>query len=67
MKKRDFRVLWIMRINAATRSCGISYSKFMGALKAGNVVINRKMLAEMAVKDMDAFRKLVDQVNKKAA
>jgi ribosomal protein L20 len=39
----------------------------MGALKAGNVVINRKMLAELAVKDMDAFRKLVDQVNKKAA
>lgn len=67
MKKRDFRSLWIMRINAATRSCGMSYSKFMGALRAGNIVINRKMLAEMAVKDMDAFRKLVDQVNKKAA
>lgn len=67
MKKRDFRVLWIMRINAAARACGMSYSKFIGALKANNVDINRKMLAEIAVRDMDAFRKIVENVNKKAA
>ncbi|HOP62856.1 MAG TPA: 50S ribosomal protein L20 [Spirochaetota bacterium] len=67
LKKRDFRALWIMRINAAARSCGISYSRLIGALKANNVDINRKMLAEIAVKDMDAFRKIVENVNKKAA
>ncbi len=67
MKKRDFRTLWIMRINAASRACGFSYSKFIGMLKLNKVDINRKMLAEMAVKDMDAFRKLVEKVNNKAA
>lgn len=67
MKKRDFRSLWIMRINAASRACGLSYSRFIGMLKIGKVDINRKMLAEMAVTDMDAFRKLVEKVNSKAA
>jgi large subunit ribosomal protein L20 len=67
LKKRDFRALWIMRINAAARACGMSYSRLIGALKAGNVDINRKMLAEIAVRDMDAFRKIVENVNKKAA
>ncbi len=67
MKKRDFRSLWIMRINAASRACGLSYSRLIGMLKIGKVDINRKMLAEMAVTDMDAFRKLVEKVNDKAA
>lgn len=67
MKKRDFRSLWIMRINAASRACGVSYSRLIGMLKIGKVDINRKMLAEMAVTDMDAFRKLVEKVNSKAA
>lgn len=66
LKKRDFRSLWIMRINAAARSCGMSYSRLIGALKANKVDINRKMLAEIAVKDMDAFRKIVDNVKKVA-
>jgi len=67
MKKRDFRSLWIMRINAASRACGVSYSRLIGMLKIGKVDINRKMLAEMAVTDMDAFRKIVEKVNDKAA
>ena len=66
-RKRQFRQLWIARINAAARMNGLSYSKFMYGLKLAGVDMNRKMLAEMAVKDMDAFRKLVDQVSKKAA
>ncbi len=60
--KRNMRKLWIARINAATRINGMSYSTFMGALKKGKISINRKMLAEMAVNDKDAFAKLVDQV-----
>jgi large subunit ribosomal protein L20 len=66
MKKRDFRSLWIMRINAAARACGMSYSRLMGALKSNNIDINRKMLAEIAVRDMDAFRKIVENVKKAA-
>ena len=66
MKKRDFRSLWIMRINAAARACGMSYSRLMGALKTNNIDINRKMLAEIAVRDMDAFRKIVENVKKAA-
>ena len=66
MKKRDFRSLWIMRINAAARACGISYSRLMGALKLHKIDINRKMLAEIAVRDMDAFRKIVENVKKAA-
>ena len=66
MKKRDFRSLWIMRINAAARACGMSYSKLMGALKTNNIDINRKMLAEIAVRDMDAFRKIVENIKKAA-
>ena len=67
MKKRDFRALWIMRINAAARACGISYSQLIGALKAGKIELNRKMLADIAVRDMDAFRKIVEDIKKKAA
>lgn len=59
-KKRDFRSLWIARINAACRESGMSYSRFMAALKKEGVTLNRKMLAEMAVRDGDAFKKLVE-------
>ena len=56
------RRLWIIRVNAASRMCGMSYSKFIAALAKANVTINRKMLAEIAATDMNAFKKLVDQV-----
>lgn len=59
-KKRDYRRLWITRINAACRQHGLSYSRFMNALLKAQVQVNRKMLAEMAVSDKDAFKKLVD-------
>lgn len=61
-KKRDFRKLWIARINAATRMNGMSYSKFMNGLKKNGIEINRKMLAEIAVSDPAAFAKLVEKV-----
>ena len=61
-KKRDFRKLWIARINAATRMNGMSYSKFMNGLKKNGIEINRKMLAEIAVSDPAAFTKLVEKV-----
>jgi large subunit ribosomal protein L20 len=60
LKKRDFRELWIIRINAACRENKISYSKFISGLKKANVELNRKQLAEMAVSDPAAFSKLVD-------
>ncbi|MBR1568024.1 MAG: 50S ribosomal protein L20 [Lachnospiraceae bacterium] len=59
-KKRQFRQLWIARINAAARMNGISYSKLMHGLKVAGVDINRKMLSEMAISDADGFAKLVD-------
>ncbi len=59
-KKRDFRKLWIARINAATRQNGLSYSKFMHGLKQANIDMNRKMLSDLAIKDPAAFAKLVD-------
>ena len=61
-KKRNFRQLWIARINAAARANGISYSKFMNGLKNSGIEINRKMLAEIAVSDPAAFSKLVEKV-----
>ena len=61
-RKRDFRQLWIARINAEARANGISYSKFMNGLKNKGIEINRKMLAEIAVSDPQAFKSLVDQV-----
>ena len=61
-RKRQFRQLWIARINAACRMNGISYSKFMFGLKQNNVDINRKMLAELAVNDAAGFKALVDKV-----
>lgn len=62
LKKRDFRSLWITRINAAARLNGMSYSKFMHALKAADININRKVLADMAVNDAAAFKALVEKV-----
>ncbi len=61
-KKRNFRQLWIARINAAARANGISYSRFMNGLKNNGIEINRKMLAEIAVSDPTAFTKLVEKV-----
>ena len=61
-KKRDFRALWITRINAACRLNGISYSKFIAGLKAKNIDLNRKVLADMAVREPQAFTALVNQV-----
>jgi len=57
-KKRDFRKLWITRINAAARQNGLSYSKFMYGLKLAGVEVNRKMLADLAVNDIGAFNSL---------
>lgn len=61
-KKRDIRSLWIVRINAAARSCGISYSRLMDGLKKANIDINRKVLADMAVTDMEGFAALVKTI-----
>jgi large subunit ribosomal protein L20 len=60
-KKRDFRKLWITRISAATRSEGMSYSAFINGLKKAGITLNRKMLSELAIHDMPAFRELVAQ------
>ena len=60
MRKRDFRRLWITRINAAARLNNMSYSVLMNGLKKNNVSINRKMLADIAVSDPEAFRKIVE-------
>ena len=59
-KKRDFRRLWIVRVNAAARMNGLSYSQFTHKLKKSNIEINRKMLAELAVVDPAAFTKIVE-------
>jgi len=60
LKKRDFRKLWIARINAATRINGLSYSRFINGLKKANVEINRKVLSEMAIHDPQGFSALVE-------
>ncbi len=59
-RKRDFRRLWIIRINAAARECGLSYSKLMYGLKEAKVDIDRKMLADMAVYDSEGFARLAE-------
>jgi large subunit ribosomal protein L20 len=61
-KKRNFRSLWITRINAGARVHGMSYSQFMGALKKNNVELNRKVLADLAMNHPEAFKAVVDQV-----
>ena len=64
--KKDYRKLWIKRINAACRMCDISYSRFINGLSLAKVDINRKMLSELAISDFEAFKQLVE-VSKKAA
>ena len=61
-KKRNFRSLWITRINAGAREYGLSYSQFMGALKKNNIELNRKVLADLAMNHPEAFKTVVDQV-----
>ncbi len=61
-KKRDFRKLWIVRLSAACEQCGVKYKDLIYGLNKNGVAVNRKMLSEMAIHDMDAFKKLVDQV-----
>jgi len=60
VKKREFRRLWITRINAASREAGLTYSAFMSGLKKAKVGIDRKILADLAVKDAQAFKKLLE-------
>jgi len=60
-RKRQFRVLWIARINAAARECGLTYSVFMNGLKRASIEVDRKVLADIAVFDKAGFAKLVDQ------
>lgn len=64
LRKRDFRKLWIARINAAARANGMSYSKLMNGLKKSGVEINRKMLSEMAINDAAGFTQLVETAKK---
>ena len=64
LKKRDFRHLWIARINAAVRAEGISYSAFMGGLIKAGVTLNRKMLSEIAIQDPAGFKAIVDIAKK---
>ncbi|MCI8437872.1 MAG: 50S ribosomal protein L20 [Lawsonibacter sp.] len=67
LKKRDFRQLWITRINAGCKMNGMNYSTFMNGLKKAGIIINRKMLAEMAVNDKAAFTQLTDTAKKALA
>ena len=60
-RKRQFRALWIVRINAAARECGLSYSRFMDGLKKASIELDRKILADIAVHDQDAFSVLADK------
>ncbi|NLC67382.1 MAG: 50S ribosomal protein L20 [Clostridiaceae bacterium] len=62
VRRRDFRKLWITRINAAARMNGMNYSRFMNGLKKAGINLNRKILADMAVNDFEAFSQLVDKV-----
>ena len=61
MKKRDFRQLWIARISAQAKACGMNYSTFMHGLKKAGIDLNRKMLADLAVSDKEAFAALVEK------
>lgn len=64
--KRDYRQLWITRINAACRQRGIAYSRFIAALKSANIILNRKMLSEIAIADPEAFDRIVEQAKASA-
>lgn len=61
-KKRDFRALWIQRINAAVRNYGLIYSEFINGLKLANIAIDRKILSDIAIKNPKTFEKIVDKV-----
>ncbi len=61
-RKRDFRALWIQRINAAVRDHGLTYAKFIGGMNKANIIVDRKMLAELAVNDQKSFAAIVDKV-----
>jgi large subunit ribosomal protein L20 len=63
-KKRDFRSLWIVRINAAAREAGLTYAEFMNGLKKANIIIDRKVLAAMAYDNDDGFKKLIDEARR---
>ena len=67
LKKREYRKLWIARINAGARICGTSYSRLINGLKVAGIDVNRKVLADLAVNDMNAFRELVDTAMKAIA
>ena len=67
LKKRDFRKLWIARINAAARQNGLSYSKFMHGLKVSGINLNRKVLANLAITDVATFSKLAETASKAVA
>jgi len=66
-KKRDMRRLWIVRISAGAKLCGTSYSRLIAGMKASEISINRKMLAELAVSDFNAFTKIVEAAKVKTA
>ena len=66
-KKRDFRRLWIARINAAARECGITYSQFINGMNKAGITLDRKVLADIAVHDKAAFAGIVEQANAKLA
>ena len=66
-KKREYRRLWIARINAAARMCGTTYSRLINGLKLAGVEINRKVLSDLAITDMNAFKELVDVAMKARA
>jgi len=61
-KKRTFRALWIMRINAGARQYGMTYSQFMGKVKANNIELNRKVLADLAMNNPEAFKAIVEKI-----
>jgi large subunit ribosomal protein L20 len=61
-RKREFRRLWILRINAAARACGLSYSNFMHGLKKANIELDRKELAEIAYHDFESFSKITEKI-----
>lgn len=65
-KKRDFRKLWIQRINAAVRAEGLKYSEFISGLKKANINLNRKQLSEIAIQDPKAFKEIISTVKKAA-
>lgn len=67
VRKRDFRKLWIQRINAAAREHGLRYSQFIDGLKKANIELDRKVLADIAVREPDAFKAIVDQAKQALA